>query len=394
MTNRTQGGVMARWALLLALLNIWAFTAGCRNSVGPATPRRYVRLEALLPLHPSWSQVAALERDGAPARSQGESLPALQLESLPMPAAIAAADKLPANREKAREARLAADERRRERIAQDAQRRVGKITEELDRRNQDILRRQAKEARKEYEARAGALSVEIQSQLPGRLLVGTHDFDRRISRLEFKQQAFRSQLNTVGQTLADAQNQVTAVQNAIDGLKVARANKEQEIRTAAARELEDRKAAFARTQQQEQASMKLRLETRLAQRKRDLEALAASQIKRQEGRLRVETDADALATASPLPNSAAPPGLPADPQSFIASARSDARMQSRFALARRQELLARQRAGLIAMIRQDTAKLVQQIAHRGGWKLVNEGTPGAADATQQTAEALRELWRR
>ncbi len=67
-------------------------------------------------------------------------------------------------------------------------------------------------------------------------------------------------------------------------------------------------------------------------------------------------------------------------------------MQVNAALARRRADWEAQRQRLIAVIRTDTAKAVEQVARRRQWTLAPEGTPGATDATGEAAKALRIQW--
>src|SRR5205807_2361385 len=93
-------------------------------------PRRFVRTDALLPIHPLWMQMTTLDQAAAAARTSLAQVAKLNPTSLSPPPLFHPPTGVPGS--------LEAERRRR--IAQDARVRVSRRTEELTHRNADVLR--------------------------------------------------------------------------------------------------------------------------------------------------------------------------------------------------------------------------------------------------------------
>ena len=93
-----------------------------------------------------------------------------------------------------------------------------------------------------------------------------------------------------------------------------------------------------------------------------------------------------------LPATLKPAAVPVPPPPDLRAAQQTAQAQITAALARQKTAGSRQREQILALIRADTEQALQQIAARENWKLVPAGTPGATDATNDAAKALREQW--
>src|SRR5690349_13015517 len=77
---------------------------GCRSNQEPSPrPRRFVRLDSLLTLHPAWNQVSALDQEAAQFSSVTLQAAALHYTPAPMPPPFVPPDTLPANLAKDRE---------------------------------------------------------------------------------------------------------------------------------------------------------------------------------------------------------------------------------------------------------------------------------------------------
>lgn len=366
------GGAAARGALLLVLLSIGVVSGGCRRTARTAQTRVFVRLDTLLPLHPTWAQVASLQRITQRARSARTQIAGLRLALSPLPLAFPAPKALPGN--------LAQE--RRQRIAEDARRRIAGLTQELRRRNEERIRREERAARRQLEARLAAAKAALEAALPARLEAIRREAAQKIEPLRYKEVVFLSETREfTNQPLLDAQTQLNAVR-----AEIARLNSERDTRLAEAR------ADVERQLDANQTQWTTELEQNLAQRRAELEALAARQIAHEEASLE--------AASEPIPNLGTalppPPGLAEQPQPPAAPptevAFAQARAQVSAAVTQQQAALEAQRQRLLAAIRKDTEQAVIQVAQQRGWTLVSEGTAGASDMTATAAEALRAQW--
>jgi len=367
-----QGGAAARGALLLALLSIGVAAGGCRRASAPSAPRVFVRLEALLPLHPTWAQVTSLQRMAQTGQSAQAQAAGLRLATSPLPPTFPAPIAIPAN--------LAQE--RRQRIAEDARRRIAGLTQELRRRNEERVRREERAAQRQLAARLAAAKAEREAALPARLEAIRREAAQQIEPLRYKEVVFLSQTREfTSQPLLDAQTQLNAVR-----AEIARLTDERDARLA------DAQAEVQRQLDADRAKWTAELEQNLARRRAELEALAARQIAREEASLAAETEPiPDLGTALPPPPGPAeqpqpPTALPTD------AAFARARAQVGAASSQQQAALEAQRQRLLAAIRKDTEQAVIQVARQQGWTLAPEGAAGASDMTATVAEALRAQW--
>lgn len=366
------GGAAARGALLLVLLSIGVVSGGCRRTARTAQTRAFVRLDTLLPLHPTWAQVTSLQRVTQRARSARTQIAGLRLALSPLPPAFPAPKALPGN--------LAQE--RRQRIAEDARRRIAGLTQELRRRNEERIRREERAARRQLEARLAAAKAALEAALPARLEAIRREAAQKIEPLRYREVVFLSETREfTNQPLLDAQTQLNAVR-----AEIARLNSERDTRLAEAR------ADVERQLDANQAQWTTELEQNLARRRAELEALAARQIAHEEASLE--------AASEPIPNLGTalppPPGLAEQPQPPAVppadAAFAQARTQVGAAVTQQQAALEAQKQRLLASIRKDTEQAVIQVAQQRGWTLVSEGTAGASDMTATAAEALRAQW--
>jgi len=370
----TRGGVVARKALLLALLSINLGLAGCQRKAAQP-PRHYVRLEALLPLHPIWEQVARLESLAQATRQSAQQQAAsLRLEASPLPVSFPAPVAVPPSLEQERRAR----------IAEDARRRIQGLAEELRRRNAELLRREEAAGARQLENQVAAARTELEGALLARQANIRTEYEGKLNPLRFKSVIFETQVRGFsGQPQQDAQAQLNAI-----NAEVARLEQERDTRLAEAQEQMQRDLA-ARKQE-----LTRQYNARLAQRRAELETLAARQVQREEASLSAQSEpipplgSASLGTLPPT----VPLPPPASPDTVAPAAFAQAQGQVAAAGSRQRAEVEAQKAHFVALIREDTRQAVLAISHRQGWVLVPQGTPGASDWTQAVAGELRAQW--
>src|ERR1051325_6870509 len=109
MEPEAQGGATAYYyARFLAFFTLCCIAlTGCGpTQEPPPAPRRYVRLDTLLTLHPAWSQVTALDQAEAQLSTAQQQTTALRYETSPLPPLLTPPDTLPTNLAKQREDRI------------------------------------------------------------------------------------------------------------------------------------------------------------------------------------------------------------------------------------------------------------------------------------------------
>src|SRR5579871_2746437 len=202
-----RGEVEARKALLLALLcTLSSVLYGCRSAARP-TARYTVRLNALLPLHPAWSQVAILERAEAAVPTNATSLS-------PLPPPLAA-DTRPFNPPTTTPANLTAE---REKLIQaDAQRYIDRLIGTLQARADSLIQAKKKAedrlAATEYKEALAAKAKELQKQNTAQ----AQAIQREITPLEYRMIALDSQYEAFTEQLRrDANLQRKELQGQID----------------------------------------------------------------------------------------------------------------------------------------------------------------------------------
>ncbi len=358
---------------VLALLSILAAVGpGCRRAALVVTSRRYVRTDALLPLHPLWPQVAALDRAvltlGAPRAGALEF--AFPTQALPKP--FTPPQVVPATLARSRQRR----------VEEDAQRYVAQLAEYLQARNEEALRREERAERKKTDAQFAQEVAAREEALRQEAARRAQEFDRRIRLLGFREIALRSQVkNYIDQPKADAQAQQQQVLAEISRLTAERDNLASDARPQAERELEARRR-----------DLEAALKTRLAARQQELSRALNDRIAHEQARL-----ANDSAPIPSLESMSLPPG-PRNATPLLLPAPSPAQPVNPQAqldafVAKQRPVWAAQRARLVDAIRVDIMNAVAQVARRDGWQLVAQGTPGAADATEIVQEPLRKQWR-
>lgn len=374
MLGNVRGGAEVRAAPLLALLTIagLGLLPGCRK---PALPlaRRFVRIDALLPLHPAWAQVVSLQRAEAAFAAAPREAATLQWAGSTMPQPFTPPVIVPQS--------LARE--RQNRIAEETSAYLSQVADFVRRRNQARIEREERAGRKQVDAQIAQEAATREEALRAANQIHARDLSRQLRALGFRDAALRSQIRVfTDQPLRDATLQHQTVRAQMDALTLQRdALLAYDPTEQVANEMEPKR-------QQLYADLHARLQKQLAA----LNQAGEDRLAR--ARARLEKDMAPVSAASAPPAALKTPLRPLTLASLpeTSSALHGAKMQVNAALARRLADWEAQRQRLIAVIRTDTAKAVEQVARRRHWALAPEGTPGATDATGEAAKALRIQW--
>ena len=367
---RRKRRLLPRSSFLVPYLLLLCLLAGCRRpAVLPPAPR-YVRWEALLPLHPAWTQTQSLERIAGSLAPVNE---AIKGGSSALPSPFPFVQTTPKN---------LAEERRR-RIKDDADKYLEQLAlfliadnaQRLDRETRARKRQADAQYRRELEGREAQLKAEAAKR--------TSALNAKINRLGYTAIDYESQVRVYTNAMKIvAQANLRAVNQQIDALTTERDAIPTDFRPAALTQLQARREELTHAvdtfQKRRAAELAAELQDQLANRSSQLEAAAG-----------------AITTlGQSLPATPKPAAVPVPPPPDFGAARSAAQAQITAALARQKTATAAQRDRLIAVIQADTDQAVQQIAIREGWRLVPAGTKFASDATDDAAKALRAQWKK
>ena len=375
---------MGLWALvpvLLAIALVIGLGRGCRKTVPVLPPpRQYVAIDALLPLHPAWSQVARLDQIAARLAQSPQTV----TMSSSFSAQHAAQDEMPAPFAPApvRTASMAAERQRL--AAEDARNYITEFGEMLNLRSQAQLRAMESLEAKRVAGEFARTRAELEQNQQNQDALAVRPIDRQVYKLQFKQFALQKQAAIyTDQPRLDAQAQLRAVNDQIKALNAERADKLESSRRALAQQLADTRARLA----QESAQ-------RIANQRDALARNAREQLVREREQFEQQTDTLASLPPIALPkesDSTAPDfslAFAPTPQPLPGQREADRR-----AVAQLQAKWATQRANLIAMIRRDTEQAVAQIGRQENLNLVTTGKPFRPDATPTLRNPLLQQWK-
>jgi hypothetical protein len=381
---KRRGGAVARQASLLALLAIPAgFTTGCRKAT-PSLPvvRQYVRLEALLPLHPAWPQVQALDAAQARFRAAQVQASTLRYPQVPLPPVFDPPITIPPS--------LAGERDRR--MQEDALHYVQQTEEALTATNQDLMKRFERREQRQTAALYSRALAERELKISAADEQEAAQLEARGSTLGFRQVALRTQIeaytNRLNQdvrnpVVQDAVRQEALVSEQMNALADQRkAVLARDVRALAVQQL----APQNRQWQEESAA-------RLQARKAELADSMRAQVEQARARLQnaIKPIPPLAATLPPASEARATPlPLPLAPDAGAAIGRAQSQLGG--AMLQEQQAWQAQKTALLTSIRADTGQAVAQIARREGWNLVPPGR-GAQDVTTQAAGAVRTQWR-
>ncbi len=384
MLPERRGGEMTRKASLLALLaTLSGGLTGCRDAAPPLpTTHQYVRLDALLPLHPAWAQVLAL--DAAQAR-----FPAAQVQAstlgyplTPLPEVFAPPITVPPS--------LAGE--RDKRVQEDALHYVQQTEQALTAKNIDIVQRFERNEQRQTEALYRRALAERELKLSTANEKEADQLEGRINTLGFRQVALRTQIDAYTSRLnQDPRNPV--VQDAV---------RQEALVSEQMNALQDqRKAVLARDVRalavEQMAAQRKQLEAesaaRLQARKLELAESVRQQVDQARARLKNDIKPIPPLASAPLPPvepNATPLPLPLAPNAVGAIGQAQAALSA--AMRQEQQAWQAQREALLTAIRADTTQAVAQIARKEGWNMIPAGHAGK-DVTAQAAGVLRAQWR-
>lgn len=383
MLPERRGGAVTWNASLLALLaTMSCVLPGCRNAAPLQAPRQYVRLESLLPLHPAWPQVQAL--DAAQARFPAAQAQAstLKYPLNPLPAVFTPPVTIPPS--------LAGE--RDKRVQEDALHYVQQTEQALSAKNIDIVKRLERHELRQTEALYSHALADRELQLSAANEAEANQLESRINTLGFRQVALRTQIDAYTNRLnQDARNPI--VQDAVrqEALVSEQMNALEDQRKAAlardVRALAVQQLAAQRRQWQAESA------ARLQARKTELADSVRQQVEQARARLKNE-----IKPIPPLESALLPPAepqatplpLPLAPDAAGAIGHAQAALGA--AMGQERQAWQAQKDALIAAIRADTSQAVAQIARKEGWHLVPAGHKGQ-DVTAQAAGVLRAQWR-
>ena len=370
-------------ASLLALLAILSgVLPGCRDSTPASSTRQYVRLEALLPLHPAWPQLQALDAAQARFPAAQVQAAALKYPLIPLPEVFTPPVAVPPS--------LAAE--RDKRVQEDALHFVQQTEQALTAKNIDIMKRFERHEQRQAEALYSRALADRELKLSTANEQEAAQLEGRINTLGFRQVALRTQIEAYTSRLnqdprnpvvMDAVRQEALVSEQMNALEDQRkAVLVRDVQAEAVKQL-----AAQKIQWQEESA------AHLLARKAELADSVRQQVEQARARLKNDIKPISPVAGNPLPPvepQATPLPLPLAPDAPGAIGHAQAQLNA----AMQQEIQAwqAQRQALVAAIRADTVQAVAQIARKRGWNLVPAGRTGQ-DVTAQAAAALRTQWR-
>ncbi len=383
MLPKTRGGAVARQASLLALLIIGILPeTGCRK---PQTPviasRRFVRLEALLPLHPAWTQVQALDAAQARLAAAQKQASGLKYPLTPLPEVFIPPITVPPSLAQERD----------KRVQEDARHYVEQTEQALQGKNADIVRQFERDEQRQQEARYTRALADRELELSGINEREAAGLEKQINALGFRQVALRSQIDAYTNRLnQDTRNPV--VQDVVrqEALISEKMNALANQRTIVLARKEHAQAIKDLIPQKQ--IWLAESGARLQARKTELAKSVQQQV--EQARARLGQDIKPIPPlASTLPPSnpqATPLPLPLAPDAPRTIGQAQGQMTA--AMMQERGVWQTQRDALLAAIRADTAQAAVQISRKQGWALV-PAEQSKTDATEQVASALRAQWR-
>jgi hypothetical protein len=350
--------------------------AGCSRPVLPAAPHRYVRLDALLPLHPSWEQIRALEREVARLKTASVQAGSFQYEPHLALSTFTPRLSPPANMAVERAAQ----------VDRDARRYVDSLRKSLTDANRSIISIERRREQRRVDADVAARLAEAARALKDENDVQAFAIRKRLEALATRDIVVRSQIQDLAQarTLDRRPLRTAQAEHAAIVADMARLKEESTALLAedVARMVAGRRDVILRD---EQAKSRDRLAKREEELKGEIEDKLAAAMRAQRDTAIPPPAAPRLPAPDPRTT---PLPLPAGASAPIVAAPTLVQP----ALDRQSAIWQAQRGSLIAEIRADTAKAVEQVAMRRGWILVAGPQGGATDATDEAADDLRAQW--
>ncbi len=372
------GNRAAGVATLICLLLIVNLT-GCGRAIAPSATLRYVRMEPLLAYHPSWKQLAELEKQVALIGKRGEAsnANAFVLPDFPAP--------LPPNASMT----LSQGVERQSQIEHDARQYAEGLNRSLSATNRILMGQERKREQKRVEKELGAKLLEAENILREVNIIKQFAIMEKIKSFSFQQAILLSQINVYLQVtrsdnlaLNKSRAELKAVVNEIEGLNESLRNLKNADLTA---QSNSKRSAILK-------SLEAMSAERLAKKQSDMDADIAEKVTEA---LQVQKlDPVPLPETAVLPLKSISSVLTLPATSFLPGKNTEAAMAGVSARERLLESSRQQRELLLVEIRRDTEQATEQAALRHGWKLVEANRKVASDATEEMKALLREQWRR
>ena len=377
MLHQARGvNAQSKISLTLAMAGLlWG--AGCSNPTLQVSPHRFVRIEALVPLHPSYEQVRSLDREVARLKTAPSISGQFSYSDHPGIALLKPRSTPSANLATQRAAQIDLDERRY----------LDSLRKSLTNSNQSVLT-----AYRRREQRRVELAVNVHMAEAAKALQDVNDVKlfairERIRTLSLRDIVVKSQIQDLAQArtaditpLRSAQNEHTAILHDVGILKT----------EDAAIRAQDINLEVRRTRDSFYKEELTRSKEIVAKREEELRAETRDRVAAAQREQRL--------SVIPVPEQPSLP--PIDPRSaplqtpvgtkleFSAGA-----IQVQPVVVRQSRIWEAQRAALMAEIRADTIRAVQQVALQRGWRLELSQQNGAIDGTSEAADDLRTQWR-
>lgn len=350
--------------------------AGCSHPSLPVAPHRYVRLDALLPLHPSWSQIQSMDRELARLKTAPQQAGPLRYEPHAAVPIFVPRATTPANMAKERAAQ----------IDLDAKRYLESLRGSLASVNRSVLAVERRREQRRVDAAVAVRLADEAKRLQGIIDVKLFAIRERLKSLVLRDIVVKSQIQDLAQAHAvDITPLRTAQAEHADILKeVARLRAEDAALRAqdVAIETQRKRDTFYR---EETARSRERIAKRETELKAEMEDKLNLAMRQQRD---TAIPPPAVPVLPPVDPRTTPLPLPVNAGPALVSA--SARVQP--VLNRQAAIWEAQRTTIIDEIRADTRKAVQQVALERGWKLDPGPSPGALDGTKEAADALRAQW--
>jgi hypothetical protein len=328
----------------------------------------------LLPEHPEWQQVIALDRQQAAVVSGPPPPAGVVLAFAPMPTNFVPPQRIPPSLARERERRL----------AENNARYVARFRRRLDIRNEEVFARYVKEQSAALDTDyVRILSAEEARRLAAQSLA-LRAIDARINGLQLRNEALNSQVKGFsGQAKQDAISQETLLNGMLARLATERSQLAQSVEPAA-------KQAVAA----ERARLQAAMEAALAKRRADLASDSERQAQAELVRLqKVPAVVPAIGSGGVVQRDQRETPLPLPTRDETVRALRVAEQHSVSSTVEERRLWQHQRERVIAGIRADVEQAALEVATSQGWKLVAAGTSGAFDATARVRRAVRAQWR-
>jgi len=360
-----------KFALLAIAVTV--AVGGCQEKPSKPTPQMqgYVRLGALIALHPAWTSVKQIEQ----MMAEVKKIP-IPLESPPL---VLGEGKLPPLLP-ASPGQKAERTPQRQRIIRLARERMEDLQAWLDIRNARLLLREQQAQQNELEADVARFESALREKARTEAEALRKKVREHIRNLQLQQVAYRSQVAALsGEPRIAAEARLTAIKNELE---------------AAQGDLSNRLTAISHRVEQEvrqyRANRQVEAATQWKNRREEMEQETKQMVARYEAQLSADLariDPLALPPVPSLP-SAKEPGKSTPPADASTSMPSFQPKGVQKLLAG----LAAQRERLLRLLSEDVRQRVQQLAVENHWKITLEPKPGLDDITLQVAEQLRGAW--